>query len=221
MMFLRQVFLREMILQKRQLRGTLNACLFFLMVVILFPLSFPSDPVFLRKLLPGLVWIAVLFAFFLSAEHLFLQEDEDGVLEQWLISDKPMQVRVRIKLFVHWLTHLVPLVLFCPILAILFDLNLYETGVLSLSLFCATPTLIALCAFSSVFGIGLKQQGVFTALILLPLTLPVIIFGGGVLSAAMQGLPISGHLALLSAVSILAFWGLPWAISGVIRASVA
>lgn len=220
MMFLQQVFLREIILQKRQLRGTVNACLFFLMVVILFPLSFPSDPMFLRKLLPGLVWIAVLFAFFLSAEHLFQQEAEDGVLEQWLLSHEPIQVRIRMKLLVHWLTNLVPLILFCPILTILFDLNFYETGVLSLSLFCATPTLIALCAFSSAFGIGLKHQGVFTALILLPLTLPVIIFGGGVLSAVMQDLPISGHLALLSAASILAFWGLPWAISGVIRASV-
>ncbi|MDF1684369.1 MAG: heme exporter protein CcmB [Legionellaceae bacterium] len=219
MMFLKQALLREITLQQRQLRGTLNACLFFFMVVMLFPLSFPSDPVFLRKLLPGLVWIAVLFAFFLSAEHLFQQEDEDGVLEQWLLSPEPMHVRVRIKLLVHWLTNLVPLVLFCPVLTILFNLNLYETGILSLSLLCATPTLIALCAFSSVFGLALKQQGLFTALILLPLTLPVIVFGGGVLTAAMQGLPISGHLALLSAISILAFWGLPWAISGVIRAN--
>lgn len=221
MMFFKQAFLREITLQKRQLRGTVNACLFFFMVVMLFPLSFPSDLVFLRKLLPGLVWIAVLFSFFLSAEHVFQQEYEDGVLEQWLLSDEPMQVRVRIKLVVHWLTNLAPLILFCPILTILFDLNLYETSVLSLSLLCATPTLIALCAFSSACGIGLKRQGLFTALILLPLTLPVIIFGGGVLTAAMQGFPISGHLALLLAISILAFWGLPWAISGVIRAGVA
>jgi heme exporter protein B len=221
MMFLKQAFLREITLQKRQFRGTLNACLFFFMVVMLFPLSFPSDPVFLRQLLPGLVWIAVLFAFFLSAEHLFQQENEDGVLEQWVLSRKPMQVRIRIKLLVHWLVNLVPLILFCPILAVLFNLNLHEVGVLSVSLVCATPTMLALCAFSSVFGIGLKRQGLFTALILLPLTLPVIVFGGGVLTAAMQGLPISGHLALLSALSILAFWGLPWAISGVIRASMA
>ncbi len=221
MIFLRQAFLREIILQKRQLRSTMNACLFFLMVVMLFPLSFPSDPVFLRKVLPGLVWIAVLYAFFLSAEHLFQQEYENGVLEQWLLSDHPMHVRVRMKLFVHWFTHLVPLILFCPVIALLFDLNFYETGVLSLSLLCASPTLIALCAFSSVFGIGLKQQSLFTALILLPLTLPVIVFGGGVLTAAMHHLPISGHLALLSALSIVAFWGLPWGISGVIRASVA
>lgn len=220
MMFLKQVLLREIILQKRQLRGTVNACLFFLMVVMLFPLSFPSDPMFLRKLLPGLVWIAALFAFFLSAEHLFQQEDEDGVLEQWLLSHEPMHVRVRMKLVVHWLTNLLPLIVFSPILAILFDLSFYETGILVLSLFCATPTLIALCAFSSVFGIGLKRQGLFTALILLPLTLPVIIFGGGVLTAAMQDFPITGHMALLLAISILAFWGLPWAISGVIRASV-
>jgi len=219
MMFLKQAFLREIILQKRQLRSMVNASLFFLMVVMLFPLSFPSDPVFLRKLLPGLVWIAVLFSFFLSAEHLFQQEDEDGVLEQWLLSSDPMQVRVRIKLCVHWMTHLLPLIVFSPILTILFDLSFYETGVLMLSLLCATPTLIALCAFSSVFGIGLKRQGLFTALILLPLTLPVIIFGGGVLTAAMQGFPISGHLALLSAISIGSLWGLPWAIAGVIRTS--
>jgi heme exporter protein B len=221
MMHLKLMAQREGVLQWRALRSVLNASLFFLMVLLLFPLCFPADPMFLKKLLPGLVWVAALFAFFLSAEGVFYHEAEDGVLEQWLLSPEPMHHRIRVKLGIHWLSNLLPLLVLCPLIMILFNLAWVETGILMLSLLCGTPMLFILAVFSAVFGLGLARQGLFTALILLPLTLPVMIFGGGVLTAAMQGLPVSGHLALLLALALLAFWCLPYAIAAVIRVSVA
>lgn len=221
MRFLRQLFQREFILQARALRGVLNAALFFLMVLLLFPLGFEADPGLLKKILPGLIWIAILFAFFLSAEGVFQQENEDAVLEQWLLSSIPMHLRIRIKLFVHWISLMVPMIALCFLIALLFDLNGVELGVLILSLLCGTPTLYMLCAFSAAFGLGLKSQGLLTALIVLPLTLPVMIFGGGVLTQTMQALPVSGHLAFLLAAAILSVWGVPYAISAIIRVSVA
>ncbi len=218
---LKQIIGREVILQWRALRSVVNASLFFLMVLLLFPLSFEADPVLLKKILPGLVWIAALFALFLSADTVFQEENETGVLEQWLLSSVPMHTRIRVKLLVHWLSHIIPLLLLCFLIAVLFDLTGFEMGVLMLGLLCGTPTLYMLCAFSAAFGLSLKSQGLFTALIVLPLTLPVMIFGGGVLTSAIQELPVSGHLALLLAVAIVAVWGVPYAISAVIRVSVA
>ncbi len=218
---LKQVIAREVVLQKRALRTVMNAGLFFVMVLLLFPLGFEASPLLLKKILPGLIWIAALFAFLLSAESVFQQESEDGVLEQWILSRVAMHTRIRTKLIVHWVSLMMPLVSLCFLIALLFDLNAFEMGVLILSLLCGTPALYVLCAFSAAFGLSLKNQGLFTALIVLPLTLPVMIFGGGVLTHAMQGLVVSGDLALLLAVSILAIWGLPYAISAVIRVGVA
>jgi heme exporter protein B len=221
MIFLTQIFKREILLQWRSLRSVVNASLFFLMVLLLFPLGFEANPHLLKKILPGLIWIAALFAFFLSAEGVFQQENEDGVLEQWLLSDAPMHMRIRVKLFVHWVSLIIPIIGLCFLVALLFDLKAIEMGVLMLSLLCGTPTLYMLSAFSAAFGLGLKSQGLFTALIVLPLTLPVMIFGGGVLIQAMQALPVSGNLALLLAVAVLVAWGLPYAISAVIRVGLA
>ncbi|MCH9757301.1 MAG: heme exporter protein CcmB [Gammaproteobacteria bacterium] len=218
---IKQIIARETVLQWRARRGIVNASLFFLMVLLLFPLGFEANPLLLKKILPGLVWIAALFAFFLSAEGVFQEESEDGVLEQWLLSSVSMHTRIRVKLLIHWLSYVIPLLLLCFLIALLFDLNGTEMGVLMLSLIAGTPTLYMLCAFSAAFGLSLKSQGLFTALIVLPLTLPVMIFGGGVLTSAMQGLAVSGHLALLLAVAIIAVWGVPYAISAVIRVSVA
>ena len=217
----KQILMREVLLQSRTLRLVLNASLFFLMVLLLFPLGFESNPLFLKKILPGLVWIAALFAFLLSAEGAFFLESEAGVLEQWLLSSVPMHTRVRIKLLVQWFSLILPLIMLSFVIAILFHLRAKEMGVLMLSLICGTPTLYFLCAFSAVFGLHLKKQGLFTALIVLPLTLPVMVFGGGVLTYAMDGLPVSGHLALLLAVALLAVYALPYAISAVIRVGVA
>ncbi len=221
MSVLRQCFLREVVLQVREVRRLLNAGLFFLMVLAIFPLGFEANQSALKQLLPGLVWIAALFAFLLSAEGIFHVESEAGVLEQWMLSDVPMHTRIRIKLLVHWLSILLPLMLLSLLVAVLFDLSLSLWGVLAVSLAFGTPILYVLAAFSAAFGLSLKHQGLLTALIVLPLCLPVMVFGGGVLTKAMQGLPVSGDFAFLLAIAILAVWGVPYAVAAVIRVGVA
>ena len=208
---------REFLLIKRQLRVIVNASLFFIMVMVFFPLTLPADPNLLRMVLPGLVWTALLFALFLSAERLFQQEEEEGLLEQWLVLKTPLIDFVRAKLLIHWGMNIGPILIFCPILAILFQLNVFETFVLGLSILFGTPAILGVCALAAAFCTGLQQKGIFMALILLPLTLPVMIFGGGALTACLQGLPVSGYLALLLALSIIAFLCLPFAIAAILR----
>ena len=212
---------REILLNIRQFRFIINSCLFFLMIVVFFPLTVSPDVNLLRVVAPGLVWIAMLLALFLSAERLFQQDYDDGVVEQWLVSGYPMSVFVGAKILMHWLLNLLPMLVFCPFLAILFSLDHYETVVLVLSLIAGTPAILCLCSLAAAFSTGLQQKGLLMALILLPLTIPVMIFGSATLSAAMEGLPVSGYLALLLAMSVASMSLLPFAVAGVIRISLA
>ena len=163
-----------------------------------------------------MVWIAALLALFLSAERLFQQDYEDGVIEQWLVSGYPISLLISAKILVHWLLNLVPMLAFVPFLSLLFSLSIHEALVLMLSLICGTPAILFLCAMAAACSTGLQQKGVLMSLILLPLTIPVMIFGSGTLLAAMQGLPIIGYLSLLLAMSVVAAGLLPFAIAGVI-----
>ena len=208
---------RELLMHTRQLRMIVNSSLFFLMIMVFFPLTMPPDAVLLRTILPGLVWIAVLLAILLSSERLFQQDYDDGVIEQWLVSGYPLSVFIVAKVVLHWLSTLLPIVLFCPFLALLFALNVHEMLIVMLSLLCGTPAILFLCALAAAFGSGLRQKGVLMALVLLPLTIPVMIFGSGAITAAMQGLPVLGYLAMLLAMSVVATGFLPFAIAGIDR----
>lgn len=212
---------REMLLHVRQLSTLINVCLFFLMLIVFFPLSLPPDPAILRAVVPGILWIAVLLSFLLSSDRIFQNDYEQGVIEQWLVSGESLALLVAAKVFVHWLINLLPLLLLSPFIALLFSLSCKETLVLAMSLVCGTPAMLFLCALAAVFGIGVNQRSALMALILLPLTLPLMIFGSATLTIAMQGLDIVAYLAILTAVSLLAAGFLPFAIAGVLRTSLA
>lgn len=213
----KQQLSREWLLQVRELRQVFHSCLFFLMVMVFFPLTMPPVASLLRMVTPGLVWVALLLALLLSADRLFHVDAEDGVLEQWFVSGYPASVFVSAKITIHWLLTLLPILIFCPLLSVLYALNFYETSVMMLGLFCGTPALLGLCALAAAFCTGLQQKGMVMALILLPLTIPILIFGSGALNAAMLDLPVSGYLALLLAMSLVAFCTLPFAIASVLR----
>ena len=210
---------RELLIQVRQIRFLVNSCLFFLMLLFIFPMTLRPEIVLMRTIAPGLIWMAMLLSMLLSAERLFQQDYEYGVIEQWLVSGESLNIIVSAKVFAHWVITLLPILILCPLISILFSFSGWETWVLILSLLCGTPALLFLCALAAAFGVGVNQRGALMALILLPLTLPLLIFGSGTLNIAMLGLPVSGYLALLLAMSVLAVGFLPYAIAGVIRIS--
>lgn len=210
---------RELLLHLRQPKLLVQASLFFLMVSLFFPLTMPADQEILSIVAPGLIWIAMLLSMLLTSVNLFQQDYEDGVVEQWIISGYPLSIISAAKLLIHWLINLLPLLIFCPLLALLFHFTWHELGVLILSLILGTPAILFLCGLATAFSAGMQQKGVLMALILLPLTIPVLIFGSGTLTAAMHSLPVAGYLALLAALSILAAGFLPFAIAAVIRLS--
>jgi heme exporter protein B len=189
------------------------------MILFIFPLTIKPDPLLMKTIAPGLVWMAFLLSLLLSSERLFQQDYEQGVIEQWLVSGQSLSLIIAAKTIAHWVLNIVPILILCPVVALIFSLNLWELFVLIISLLCGTPALLFLCALAASFGVGVNQKGALMALILLPLTLPILIFGSGTLNIAMQGLPISGNCSLLLAFSILAMSFLPFAIAGVVRIS--
>ncbi|MCW8386033.1 heme exporter protein CcmB [Fluoribacter dumoffii] len=210
---------RELLIQVRQIRFLVNSCLFFIIFLFMFPLTIKPEIMLLRNIAPGLVWMAILFSLLLSTERLFQQDYEHGVLEQWLVSGQSLPLLVGAKVIAHWLFNLLPILVLCPLVSLFFSLSVWETVVLALAIICGTPSLLFLCALAAAFGVGINQKGLLMALILLPLTLPVLIFGSGTVHIAMQGLPVSAYLALLSAISVVAVGFLPYAIAGIIRIS--
>lgn len=207
---------RELLLHLRQPRLLLYTTFFFLMVSVFLPLTMPSQISLMRQIAPGVVWIAMLLAMLLSSAGLFQQEYEDGIIEQWLISGYSLNSRVSAKLVVHWLINLLPMLLFCPFLSLLFNLNGAETRLIIFSLILGTPAILFLCGLAAIFS---RDKGILMALIVLPLTVPIMILGSGSLTAFMQGFSPQGYLALLAAISILASSFLPFAIAAVIRVS--
>jgi len=220
-MMIKRILHRELTLHYREPRQILYSCLFFFMVLIFFPLTISTAETTLRSIAPGVIWIDMLFAFFLSTERLFQQDYEDGVIEQWLLSNYSLDLLITAKIAMHWFLNVLPMILLCPLIGIFFHLNAYEIFILMLSLFCGTPAIMFLCALAAAFGAGLKRGGILMALIVFPLTIPSLLLASGTLQTAIQGSPTHEYLALLCALSIIGIGFLPIAISAVIRINLA
>ncbi|HCA89801.1 MAG: heme exporter protein CcmB [Legionellaceae bacterium] len=210
---------RENLIFWRHPKIVIQSSLFLSMIMVFFPLGITPDPALLQKISPSLIWLAVLLACLLASERLFAQEFEEGVLEQWIMSGFSLPVIMVAKISMHWLALMVSFILLCPLIALLFHYSFQAYLILMLSLILGTPAIFFLCAFSASLSLDIQQKGVVMALILLPLAVPIMIFGSGLLQAALQQTPIGAYCALLLACSLLAITFLPLAIAGVFRIS--
>ena len=168
---------------------------------------------------PGILWVAALLATLLSLGRLFALDHADGTLEQMLLSPEPLSVIVLGKVTAHWLSAGLPLVLLAPVLALQFDLPWDAIGVLAASLLLGTPVLSLLGAIGAALTLGLRGGGVLVALLVLPLYIPVLIFGAGAVSAQASGQGASAHLHLLAGVLAASLALAPWAAAMALRLS--
>ncbi|RTL33582.1 MAG: heme exporter protein CcmB [Burkholderiales bacterium] len=213
------VIRREVLLAYRRRADVLTTFFFFLMVSTLFPLGVGPERELLRTMAPGVLWVAALLAAMLSLGRLFALDHADGTLEQLLLTPEPLTVIVAGKVFAHWLVSGLPLVLLAPVLAFQFDLSLDAIQVLALSLLLGTPVLSLIGAIGAALTLGLRGGGVLVALLVLPLYIPVLIFGAGAVGAQSSGLGSSAHLQLLAGVLLAAIVLAPWATGAALRVS--
>ncbi len=184
--------------------------LFFVVVGTLFPLAFGPDPQVLRGLAPALLWMAVLLAALLSLEHLFRSDYEDGSLEQLILSPQPLVALVAAKITAHWLCSAAVILPGAILLGVLFDLPAIVLGIMLLSLLLGTPLLSLTGAVVAALTVGIKQGGALSALLLLPLNVPVLIFGTRAAGNALTGLSAKPELLFLGGLLWLtALWAPP------------
>jgi heme exporter protein B len=210
---------RDLLLATRQRADVANTLLFFVVVVTMVPLGVGPELNTLRTIAPGIVWVAALLAAILSLNRLFANDYADGTLEQMLLTGEPLAVIVLAKVAAHWLVTGLPITVIAVLLAVMFDLDAGATGVLVASLLLGTPALSLIGAVGAALTLGLRGGGVLITLLVLPLYVPVLIFGAGAVETAAGGLSPQGHLLLLAALSLGATVLAPWAIAAALRIS--
>lgn len=211
------VFYTECLLLLRRSHEWLYPVGFFLILIALFPLAYSPEIMLLKKLMPGCVWMAALFSSVLSIEHVFATEIEEGHFEQVLLSGMPLSFYLAVKLLVHWLVAQVPLILLTPVLGALFQMPGKEIWVLCLSLLFGTPVLTLMGSLGVALTLGLRQQGMLLGLLMLPLVVPVLIFGVNVVRQAGEGFGVVGPVMFLFGVMVLAVTVMPGVIGAVLR----
>lgn len=206
-------------LAMRRQSDVLITLFFFIIVVSLFPLGVGPEMNILRAIAPGVLWVAALLASMLSLGRLFSIDYMDGTLEQLLIAPSPLFLLVLGKMISHWLVSGLPLVLMAPILGIQYDLSMEALGVLTLSLLIGTPILSLIGAIGAALTLGVRGGGVLVSLLVLPLYIPILIFGAGAVEASAAGLGYDAHFSLLGAVLLISLVFSPWAAAASLRIS--
>jgi heme exporter protein B len=210
---------RDLLLARRRRVDALLPLGFFVVAAALFPIGVGPEPQTLRQIGPGVVWVCALLATMLSVTQMFAGDWQDGSLEQMLLAPQPLVVVVVGKVLAHWLTSGVPLLLAAPLIGVLFDLQAAAIGTLALTLALGTPILSLLGAVGAALTLGVRSGAALLFLLVLPLTVPVLIFATGAVGAIDSGLSAQAHLSLLGALLILALLGAPPATAAALRIS--
>jgi len=193
--------------------------IFFVIVTALFPLALNPEPALLRSIAPGVIWVAALLAGLLGQDSLFKNDYEDGSLEQTLLSPAPLEWMVLLRVFTHWLVTGLPLVILSPLMGMLLNFPADSMGVLMLSLLLGTPILSFLGAVGAALTVGLRRSGMLLPILVLPLAVPVLVFGAAAAGRAVAGEPAAAPLYFLGAMLVLALTLAPFAIAGGLRVS--
>ena len=213
----RCVVARDLLIVMRNKSDAANTLLFFAIVASLFPLGVGPETALLRTIAPGVVWVAALLASMLALARLFSSDYADGTLEQLLLAPHPLGMLVAGKVFAHWLVSGFPLVLLAPLLGLQFGLDGEAVMALVASLALGTPVLSLLGAVAAALTLGVRGSGVLVSLIVLPLCVPVLIFGAGAVDAVAGGLSAAPHLSLLGAYLLPGALFGPWATAVALR----
>jgi heme exporter protein B len=209
---------RDLLLALRRRADVSTTFFFFVIVVSLFPLGIGAQPETLRAIAPGVVWVAALLASMLALTRLYAWDYADGTLEQLVLSPQPLVVLVGAKVLAHWLATGLPLVLVAPLLCLQFDVPAAAMGVVVLSLVLGTPCLSLIGSIGAALTLGVRGGGGgLLALLVLPLYIPVLIFGAGAVTASAEGMPAGAHLSLLGAFLLIALVLGPLASAAAVR----
>ncbi|MHA1107493.1 MAG: heme exporter protein CcmB [Alphaproteobacteria bacterium] len=208
---------RELRLALRQAGDSAVIVMFFVLATVLFPFGVGPEPGILARIAPGVVWVTALLAAMLSMERLFQSDFEDGSLEQLALTPLPLEATVLAKALAHWLTTGLPLIVVAPLLAVM--LNMGADGHLTLiaAMALGTPAISLIGTIGAALTLGARRGGVLLSLLVLPLVIPVLIFGAGAVEAALSGMAVQPHLIMLGGITLATLALCPWASAAALR----
>ena len=208
---------RDLSLVMRQGSDAFVVLIFFIVTVTLFPLGVSPDPLILQNLASGIVWVGALLAAMLSLDRLFQTDYDDGSLELLVLSPYPLEIVVLCKCFVHWLTTGLPIIVISPVLALMLNIKTGAFLYLITSMALGTPIISLLGAVGAALVLGSRRSGVLIALLIIPLTIPILLFGVGAIQAATEGYSASSPLMFLGAFLLFSIALCPWVIASSLR----
>ncbi len=212
------LLVRDMRIAVRVGGGALMGVLFFLVVVTLIPFAVGPDLALLKRIGPAILWLAALLASLLALDRLFAGDRDDGSLDLILMGRAPLELVVATKGLAHWLTTGLPLVICAPLVGLLLNLDLPEEGALMLTLFVGTPALTFIGLIGAAIAVTLRRGGLLLAVIVLPLTVPILIFGVAAANAAVSGLtPFGTPFTILCALTLASLVVGPFAAAAALR----
>lgn len=218
---LKQLLQRDLVVGSRSIGQWLNPLLFFVIVVSLFPLGIGPSPERLQAIAPGVLWVSALLAMLLSLDALFERDRADGVLDQFVLGRFPLSLVVLAKVLAHWLLSGLPLLLLSPVLALMLGLPAAALPTLLLALLLGSLSLSLIGSIGAALTVGLNRSGVLLSLLVLPLVVPVLIFGAGAVDAAANGFDPAAALSLLASLLVLSLSLAPLASAAALRAGMA
>ena len=211
---------RDLLLAIRRRSDVATTLIFFVIVTTMFPLGIGPDASVLRTIAPGIIWVAALLSSMLSLQRLFMSDYTDGLLDQMVLSPHPLAVLVGGKIVAHWIIAGLPIALLAPLIGLQFGLGPSSIAVLVGTLLLGTPTLSLLGSIGAALTLGIRGGGALTALLVLPLFIPVLIFGAGAVEAYESGLGIEGNFSLLAAGLLFGAVLAPLAAAAAVRIAV-
>lgn len=211
---------RDLRLAVRHWDQVIQPLIFFIVVTTLFPLAISPALEELRRIAAGVVWVAAMLASLLALESLFRPDVEDGTMEQWALSGQPLSVLLLAKTMTHWLLSGLPIVLLAPMVGTALGMPSSAWSTLAISLALGTASLSLLGGIGAALTVAVRRGSVLLALLVLPLQMPILIFGARAVDLAMHGEPVAGPLNLLAAMLLLFASLAPFAMAAAMRISV-
>ena len=208
---------RDLLMAWRRSSDIFSVVFFFILAVVLFPLGVGPELDTLRKIAPGIIWVAALLAAMLSLDQLFQSDADDGSLDLLLLAPIPLETIVVAKCCAHWMVTGLPLILVAPILGILLNLPLSGLAVMMITLVISTPTISLLGSVGAALTIGARRGGVLVALLILPLLTPILIMSANAVDLALVGLNYSPLILLLGAFFLICLVICPFVAAAALR----
>ena len=212
-----RIFARDIKVALRRQSDVAAVFFFFIIAASLFPLGSGSDPKLLSAMAPSVLWVTALLSCMLSLSRMYASDYADGTLEQMVLSNQPTVLIVLMKILAHWVLSGLPLVFVAPLIGLQFNLGGAQLQVLALSLLLGTLALSLIGSIGAALTLGIRGTGVLIAILVLPLYIPVLVFGAGAVNAVSVGMSPNGALSLLGGVLAMALVFAPLASAAALK----